>query len=137
LFGSECLLDLGQVIDFVLVGNADVRAESQPQREFGELNFFQPIRDCQQNLLGALIVVVDIPYVVHSDNIALTIEIAGNEGTEEDPQLRRGEDSRRILEDAVECFGAVLFETPATGLLFSCCFRLASASRSMGTTRLG
>jgi hypothetical protein len=46
LFRSECLLDLGQVIDFVLVGNADVRAECQPQCEFRELNFLQPIRDC-------------------------------------------------------------------------------------------
>jgi len=35
LFGSECLLDLGQVVDFVFVENADVRAESQPQRQFG------------------------------------------------------------------------------------------------------
>jgi hypothetical protein len=45
LFGSEYLLDLGQVVDFVLVGNADVRAESQPQCELGELNVLQPIRD--------------------------------------------------------------------------------------------
>jgi hypothetical protein len=44
-FGSEYLLNLGEVVDFVLVGNADVRAESQPQCEFGELHFFQPIRD--------------------------------------------------------------------------------------------
>jgi hypothetical protein len=44
LFGSEYFLDLGQMIDFVLVGNSDVRAESQPQREFGELHFFQPVR---------------------------------------------------------------------------------------------
>jgi hypothetical protein len=36
---------LGQVIDFVLVGNADVRAEGQSQREFGVLNFLQLIRD--------------------------------------------------------------------------------------------
>jgi hypothetical protein len=45
LFGSEYLLDLGQVVDFVLVGNADVGAESQPQCEFGKLNVFQPIRN--------------------------------------------------------------------------------------------
>jgi hypothetical protein len=44
LVWDRILLDLGQVIDFVLVGNADVRAESQPQCEFRELHFFQPIR---------------------------------------------------------------------------------------------
>jgi hypothetical protein len=32
---GEYLLDLGQVVDFVLAGNADVRAESKPQRSSG------------------------------------------------------------------------------------------------------
>jgi hypothetical protein len=45
LFGSEYLFYLGQVVEFIFVGKTDVRAESQPHCEFGELGFLQPIRD--------------------------------------------------------------------------------------------
>lgn len=53
--------------------------------ELGELYFFQPIRYGQQNLLGALIVVVVLACVMRSDYVALSIEIAGNEGAEQHP----------------------------------------------------